>query len=177
MDDQSLTVSELAKAVADKEGDSDLVTRRIRHWTLAGALAAEGPAHSGTGRHRRYAASTAYYAVLLNWLADWGLSISVLQGVSERLQPMLAGDPRLSDLWNDAISGSRGVWMLLLIKRVSPERGAEQHTVEVALKTDAEIAEWIVTARGGVLVRVTDLFGQVRARMSQAAKANVVKAA
>ena len=153
--DRTLTVSELAKAVAGKEG-SDLVTRRIRHWTLAGALAAEGPTHSGTGRHRRYAASTAYDAVLLNWLADWGLSISVLLGVSGRLQPVLA-----SSLWNDAISGSSGVWMLLLIQRVSPDRGAEQHIVEVALKTDAEIAEWIATASGGIIVRLTDLFGRV----------------
>lgn len=159
--DRTLTVSELARAVAGKEGDSDLVTRRIRHWTLAGALAPEGLAHSGTGRHRRYAASTAYEAVLLNWLADWGLSISVLQGVNEQLQPMLAGNLRLSGLWNDAISGSKGVWMLLLIRRVSPDRGAEQHRVDVALKTDAEIAEWIATAHGGVIVRLTSLFGRV----------------
>ena len=159
--DRTLTVSELAKAVAGKGGDSDLVTRRIRHWTLAGALAAEGLAHSGTGRHRRYAASTAYEAVLLNWLADWGLSISVIHGVSERLQPMLAGDPPLNALWNDAISGSKGVWMLLLIRRVSPDRGAEQHQVDVALRTDAEIAEWIATAQGGIIVRITSLFGQV----------------
>jgi hypothetical protein len=154
--DRTWAVSELAEAVAGNDGDSDLVTRRIRHWTLAGALAAEGPAHSGTGRHRRYAASTAYHAVLLNWLADWGLSISVLQGVSERLRPMLT-----SALWNDAISGSKGVWMLLVIQRVSPDRGPEQHKVEVALKTDAEIAEWTVAAHGGVIVRLTNLFGQV----------------
>jgi hypothetical protein len=159
--DRTWTVSGLAKAVAGKEGDSDLVTRRIRHWTLAGALVVEGTAHSGTGRHRRYAASTAYEAVLLNWLADWGLSISVLQGVSEQLQSMLAADLRLSALWNDAISGSKGVWMLLLIRRVGLHRGNEQHQVDVDLKTDAEIAESIATAHGGIIVRLTNLFGRV----------------
>lgn len=155
------TVAELAKAVTGAEGDTDLVTRRIRHWTLAGALAAVGPAHSGTGRHRRYAKSAAYHAALLNWLADWGLSIAILQAVSERLQPMLLEDPELSALWNDAISGSVGVWALLSIQRVSLDRGPEQHEVEVALKTDVEIAECIATARGGIIVRLTDLFRQV----------------
>jgi hypothetical protein len=154
-------VAELAKAVADKEVDTDLVTRRIRHWTLGHALAALGPAHSGTGRHRRYGESAAYHAVLLNWLTDWGLSISILQKVSERLQEMLVKDPQWRARWNDAIDGSRGVWMLLTIQRVSADRGSGQHQVDLALKTDTEIAEWIATAQGGVIVRLTDLFRRV----------------
>ena len=156
--DDGFTVAELAKKVAEHERDLDLVTRRIRHWSLAGVLDPLGPTHSGTGRHRRYAGSAVYCAAVLNRLADWGLPISVLKVVGQRLPDHLT--PQLCVLWNDSISGKRGVCMLL-VYRSAPDRQPEQQLVTVDLKPDAEIAEWIAAGQGGVIVHLTNLFARV----------------
>jgi hypothetical protein len=157
--ERGLTVAELARAVAGPDGEGELVNRRIRHWTLAGALIPAGPAHAGTGRHHRYDSSAAYQAALLNWMADYSLSIAVLVAVGTRLRVMLAGEQRLTALWNDAIAGARDVWLLLVIGKISQH--ADQPPIELDLKTAPGMADWVVTANAGVVVRLTHLFGGV----------------
>lgn len=58
-----------------------ILTRRIRHWTLAGAIPAIDSAHQGTGHHRQYYPETVYLAIVLHGLADLGLSIGALRSV------------------------------------------------------------------------------------------------
>lgn len=95
----TLTASELAERVARasllaETGDkAELVLRRIRHWTAAGALPTVGEANTGTGRHRRYARETAYLAIVLDALADRGLPIDLLKAVSQTVRELSAGKP------------------------------------------------------------------------------------
>ena len=78
-----LTVRALAEAIRPRADEDAIafVSRRIRHWTLAGALETIGEARSGVGRHRRYTREAAYFAAVLDALADLGLPIDALKKV------------------------------------------------------------------------------------------------
>src|ERR1700686_1367669 len=51
--------------------------------TLAGALPTSGARHAGSRRHRHYPVDSVYLALVLNYLAEWGLPIGTLRLVSE----------------------------------------------------------------------------------------------
>jgi hypothetical protein len=93
-----LTVRDLAEAIRPGAPEDEIVfvTRRIRHWTLAGALQTVGEVHSGVGRHRRYSTDAVYFAAILDALADGGLPLEALKLVAEQLRKWWAevGDGR-----------------------------------------------------------------------------------
>jgi hypothetical protein len=78
------SVSDLARIVArvvsfpekPAERDIDLAIRRLRGWTLAGALVPIGDPHAGTGRHRQYDRSA------MTWFQISGVRAPRLRGVS-----------------------------------------------------------------------------------------------
>src|SRR5688572_3304914 len=94
---EKLTVSEIAERVAkssvfaEVSDRREVVLRRIRHWTTAGALPSEGDPHSGTGRHRTYSPQTIYLASVLNVLADTGLPLEMLKAASDAVQETISG--------------------------------------------------------------------------------------
>jgi hypothetical protein len=167
-----LSVSELAVAVAPvvshprepSEGDVDVVLRRLRNWTVAGAIKAMGAAHTGSGKHRRYEARTAYIAAALNVLAENDQGIGVLVDAGLFLRNLSGHNPLIAggylDLWNDAIRGTRDVFMILGAGVL--REGFEDRTREYALFLREELPAGINKLPGGVFVNLTATFGLIK---------------
>jgi DNA-binding transcriptional MerR regulator len=115
MDDlpETATTSELAKLIAGPHGDVDLALRRVRHWTLAGALLPTAESARGSaGRTRLYSRHAIYVAAVLNDLTEFGLTIDLLKKAAAALEPHNPSDPRFDkvkreqrELWDQAVSG------------------------------------------------------------------------
>src|SRR5215831_966401 len=74
-----LTVGEIAalmKPVAPNEVAMAALIERLRHWTKEGLLQSIEMPERGTGRHRRYHPEVVIDAIVLNALADVGLSVA-----------------------------------------------------------------------------------------------------
>jgi hypothetical protein len=84
----SFEAAELASVIRPSGTASERATliRRIRHWTLAGALKPVGNVHGGTGKHRRYAAQEGYIAAILDVLANRSLPIGTLKAVAKEVR-------------------------------------------------------------------------------------------
>src|SRR6476620_738071 len=63
---RTLTVSDLAEALAPIAPDVAGTIQRIRHWTREGALQPIEFAHSGPGKHRRYNPAAIYSVAVLH---------------------------------------------------------------------------------------------------------------
>jgi DNA-binding transcriptional MerR regulator len=72
----TLTVSEIAEALAPIAPDIPGTIQRIRHWTREQMMLPVGELHSGSGKHRQYAAAAVYDAAILHVLASAGFSVS-----------------------------------------------------------------------------------------------------
>jgi hypothetical protein len=165
---ETLTLRDIAKAVAphwrgatlgNTDDEESLALRRIRHWTLAGALPTSGAVHAGTGRHRHYPPVAAYLAAILTYMADWGLPIGLLKAVSEGL---LASDLDNNKLWLDAVEDRNPVF--LSITPHSPtDRGYPKDGVGlvlVLLTEDGMIAR-VKKVQEGSFLNITSIFRDV----------------
>ena len=85
--DPTLTVSELAEALAPIAPDVPGTVQRIRHWTRERVLFPVDLQHAGAGKHRRYAVDAIYEAAILHTLTAVGLPVSgsrmLLDGLSK----------------------------------------------------------------------------------------------
>jgi len=111
---ETYTVSELADLIGRKRptGWKTDAVRQLRYWTAEGVLLPEGQKHTGAGRHRRYGAETAYLGAVLLELAEMGIPIGLLKGISRELQAIsLEAIPGQGKLWRAAISGSAEVYL------------------------------------------------------------------
>ena len=67
-----VTVGQIAKQLRTLASDAAETRERIRHWTREDLLSPIASHHSGTGRHRKYDASSVYDAAILNAVAQAG---------------------------------------------------------------------------------------------------------
>lgn len=74
--DPTLTVSELAQALAPVAPDVPGTVQRIRHWTRERVLFPVDLQHAGAGKHRRYAVDAVFDASILHVLTAFGLPVS-----------------------------------------------------------------------------------------------------
>jgi hypothetical protein len=162
------SVSELARIVASvvsfpekpTDADVELVIRRLRSWTLAGALTPVGDPHSGTGKHRLYDRSAVYPAAVLNVLADNDQSIGNLLEIARLIRnlsgpvPLIAGD--LQHLWAQAISGTDDVFLIISSLR---HRGAK--AIEQELSTKDDLRDGMQNRLGGIFVNLTSIFSRL----------------
>ena len=74
--DPTLTVSELAEALAPIAPDVPGTVQRIRHWTRERVLFPVDLQHAGAGKHRRYSVDAIYDAAILHVLTAFGLPVS-----------------------------------------------------------------------------------------------------
>jgi hypothetical protein len=104
VDEIACTLSELTRRLAADASQQrhDLVLRRLRHWSLAGALRTAGQLHTGTGRARRFEAEEVYIAAVLLRLADWGLPIGALKAVAETIRLEIDKVGETAGLWAEA---------------------------------------------------------------------------
>jgi DNA-binding transcriptional MerR regulator len=75
----SLTVRDIAKRIARRPADVEVIVGRLRHWTAEGLLSPSGDKNPGTGRSRLYSEDTLEDAAILNALADMGLQIGTMK--------------------------------------------------------------------------------------------------
>jgi DNA-binding transcriptional MerR regulator len=75
----SLTVRDIAKRIARRPADVEVIVGRLRHWTAEGLLSPSGDKNPGTGRSREYGEDVLEDAVILNALADIGFQIGLLR--------------------------------------------------------------------------------------------------
>jgi DNA-binding transcriptional MerR regulator len=104
-----LTVSEIADRLA-KPGAKAALIERIRHWTRERLLTPVGKRNPGTGRHRIYDESVLEDVIILNAMADMGLTVGL-----QRTALMLARHAKAE--WRD--KAKRGVNLFLEIDTVS----------------------------------------------------------
>jgi DNA-binding transcriptional MerR regulator len=78
-----LDVREIAHLIAASAADEEMVFERIRHWTRERLLVPAQGLHPGTGNKRLYDPSVVQKARVLNELTALGVSMRLLQIVSE----------------------------------------------------------------------------------------------
>jgi len=80
-----LTVGTIAEQLRTLAPDAAETRQRIRHWTREGLLSPIASHHSGTGKHRKYDASSVYDAAILNAVARAGLHVVTQRYLLEAL--------------------------------------------------------------------------------------------
>ena len=159
------TVSELAEAVAPvmsypkapSPEQVDLIIRRIRSWTVAGALRPHGDPYSGTGKHRRYGADSLSVAAVLNVLAQNDQNIGTLLQVAIFIRnlsgdmPLIAG--KTLDRWRAALRGDEALYL------VTSKTGDTTHWGIVA---EDELARDFRKFLGGIHVNLTDTLRRIK---------------
>lgn len=163
------SVSELAQIVAPvasfpkapTEADVELAIRRLRHWTLAGALKPIGEPHSGTGKHRRYDDAAIYSAAVLTALAENDQPIGTLIAVGLLIRnlsgpkPLIAG--KTLALWNRALARDGEVF---LVMGAGPRmRGQETASNIHGLLLREQFQELLLPS--GVFVNLTNVFSRL----------------
>ena len=83
---QTVTVSDLAEALAPIAPDVAGTIQRIRHWTREGVLRPIEFAHGGPGKHRRYSPAAIYSAAVLHVTTIAGLPVSQSRFLSQLMQ-------------------------------------------------------------------------------------------
>jgi hypothetical protein len=168
----ALSVSELAVAVAPvvshprepSEGDVDVVLRRLRSWTAQNAIKPQGSAHTGSGKHRRYEAGTAYIAAALNVLAENDQGIGVIVSTGRFLRNLPGSDQLVDgpdfDYWNRSIRGTEDVFLFLgaWVRFDGFESRSQVHGLVLRDDLTTEIAK----LPGGVFVNLTATFKLIR---------------
>lgn len=168
------TVSELADLVAPVvsssaspgQGDVDLVIRRIRSWTLSGALKPIGDPYTGSGRHRRYGRTSIYVAAVLNVLAENDQSIATLLSVSQLIRavaddpPIIVGEPLRA--WQIALAGEGLVY--LATSAIGPNPARQQLGTGHAqfIVTEEYLAAHLGGVLGGIFVNLTATLGSIK---------------
>jgi hypothetical protein len=153
-----LTVSDAGFANLVSEEKAVLI-RRIRHWTLAGALLPIGSAHAGTGRHRRYGIEAIYEATILNKLAEWSVSIGVLKTVATTLRQYRArGDGRR--LWSEAVAGRETVF-LYAVPWAASDRGISDAPEIVLDLLPEKSLERLGKVTGAMILNLSMLFRDI----------------
>jgi DNA-binding transcriptional MerR regulator len=159
MINDTLTVAELAEVIVRQVvGERTApVIRRLRHWTLAGILKPIGAAHSGSGHHRRYSRDSIPIAAVLNWLANRGLSITMLDAIGKTL-PFLS--KHQSELWKQATSGRtpRVYLGVLTFKSEEPAQYELPERVELGLIAEENLQEALDVNEGMILINLSVLF-------------------
>jgi MerR HTH family regulatory protein len=105
----AITVQDVARRIARKGEDQQVVIERIRHWTRERLL---GPStwprlselglHPGTGRYRSYDDEAVYRAAVLNALVTEGATVRHLRMVTDALNRLGKHEQRL---WSMAKAG------------------------------------------------------------------------
>lgn len=75
----SLTVRTIAKRLAKRPADVEIIVGRLRHWTAEGLLSPSGDKNPGTGRSRVYSEAVLEDAAVLNAMADLSLQIAIMR--------------------------------------------------------------------------------------------------
>jgi hypothetical protein len=167
-----LSVSELAAAVAPilsfpdppSEADVEVVLRRLRNWTVAGAIHPIGQAHTGSGKHRRYDVQSAYIAAALNVLAenDQGIGVLVTAGRLLRSfsgpEPLIAGE--VFERWKLAIKGTKEVFLIIGAGARGNE-SSSRFSVPALVMRD-ELSKEIRAWPGGVFVNLSAAFALIK---------------
>jgi hypothetical protein len=162
------SVSELAQIVAPvasfpkapTEADVELAIRRLRHWTLAGALTPIGEPHSGTGKHRRYDDSAIYSAAVLTALAENDQPIGTLIAVGQLIRnlsgpkPLIAG--KMLVLWNQALARDGEVF---LVMGAGAKEGQQTAPNIYGLLLRPQFQELLLPS--GVFVNLTSVFSRL----------------
>jgi hypothetical protein len=155
------------------EEDIEFAIRRIRNWTVAGALVPVGDHHSGSGKHRRYDDSSVYIAATMSVLADADQSIGVLLAVARLIRNLFGDNPLINlfgdnpliagnmlDRWNSAVRGESDIFLMV---NPGPTRGQPREiaSAQVLVSRD-EVDEVLRQWRTGVFVNLTTAFAQTQ---------------
>jgi hypothetical protein len=155
---QSLKISDakFADFVAESEA---MLIRRIRHWTLTGALLPIGATHSGSGKHRRYGSESVYEAAILNKLADWGMPIGILKGTITVIRQAIArGEAK--QLWDKAVAGHETVFLYAVPLSVPVQDTSDTPDVMAGLMSESSISRFSKVA-GAVLLNLSIIFHDI----------------
>jgi hypothetical protein len=165
-----LTVSDLARFIAPlvshprepTEEDIEFAVRRIRNWTVAGALKPVGDPHSGSGKHRRYDDSSVYIAATLSVLADSDQSIGTLLTVALLIRNLFGDKPligKIFERWNQAVKGTEDIFLVLSTVRGKGD-ARQRGTAQILASLD-EVKEALQNCRSGAFVNLTAIFAQL----------------
>jgi hypothetical protein len=156
---QSLKISDtkFADFVAESEA---MLIRRIRHWTLTGALLPIGATHSGSGKHRRYGSESVYEAAYLNKLADWGMPIGILKGTITVIRQAIArGEAK--QLWDKAVFAAHETVFLYVVPLSVPVQDtSDTPDVMAGLMSESSISRFSKVA-GAVLLNLSIVFHDI----------------
>jgi hypothetical protein len=167
VDDYS--VSELAECVASAasprpaEAYVDLVIRRLRSWTVAGALLPIDDPYSGTGKHRHYDRAALYCAAVLNVLAENDQSIGTLVAFGRLIRGFSGSVPLHAGVflerWEQAIAQKAVVYLITTRGRMrgGSDSGVTEVTVD-SLFLEEELPLALKRYAGGVFVNLTAVF-------------------
>lgn len=107
--DATLTVGEVAQALAPIAPNVAATVQRLRHWTREQMLVPAEQIHAGTGRHRQYDADAVYDAAVLHAATNAGLNISSQRHLIDALSQVRFALPN----WKLAVS--RGAYAPLYL--------------------------------------------------------------
>jgi len=109
MNEQTFSLGEIAPILARSNPESDVsrIQRQVRHWTIHNLLQ-PAKKHTGRGRDRRYTAHQIRKAAVYMELARFGMTVGLLEGVSEWLDML---EEENSALWNAAKERALRVFM------------------------------------------------------------------
>lgn len=87
--------------------DTDRIMRRVRHWSLLGAIpVSDGTVHKGQGRARVFDETAVQLAAVGMCLSIWQMPIGVLKAILRELHANITADCRDAELWAAAASGA-----------------------------------------------------------------------
>src|SRR5690348_399608 len=81
-----------ASILAELSPPIELVTRRVRYWTVNGVLPEEGE----SGKQREYTEDELYFAVVFNSLADMGIPLGAMRAIGGALRDLARGRPDIA---------------------------------------------------------------------------------
>jgi hypothetical protein len=152
----TLSDDKFAEFVAASE---EMLVRRIRHWTLAGALLPIGATHSGSGKHRRYGIEAVYDAAILNKLAEWGTPIGFLkETVTVLRQERARGEGKR--LWDEALAGEAVVFLFVVPLSTQDQNPDNSSEVMAGLMSESSISRLSKTA-GAVVLNLSIIFRDI----------------
>lgn len=147
--DPTLTVSELAEALAPIAPDVPGTVQRIRHWTRERVLFPVDLQHAGAGKHRRYTSDAIYECAVLHVLTIAGLPVSGSRTLTDAVSAArfivpkwkAARDkgrmPKLSLFIGVTAKGMIGVWT----NEVEIEEVTDFKVADVVMKIDFDLAK------------------------------------
>lgn len=151
------------------DADVELVVRRLRSWTIAGALLPIDDPHSGTGRHRRYANSAVYCASVLNDLAVNDQSIGVLVAIGRLVRNLSGPAPLLAgasvERWQRAVAGTAEIFLVhrggLSVREADAATAGLENFLVGMIILGQELHPALQGLNGGVVVNLTRVFARL----------------